>query len=369
MMEKGNAFGIKGGKKLFALYTASAVCVLLAFFAEFVLHTTVVYTHLFYIPILLAGMWYYRNAVYVAFGLGVVHILVTHFSSLPLSMDVFGRAIIFTLVAYTIGYVSEMRAHDEAALRAQDESYRTFFKTSRDPIFITSKEGRWIDFSDATVELFGYESRDDLREVRIPGLYENPEERKLHIHHIEQQGFTKDFAVNLRKKDGSIINTLITSVARKDEHGNAIGYQGTIRDDTGRKRMEKELEKSRINYLNLIENSADGIVVTGREGFIRFVNPMAEAIFGRTSKELKGELFGFPIAVGRLTEIDVVRRDGAMRDASHNRCDWSNRNERRSDDGSTLVKWPPRQWPVSVAHTDGPIPMARTPVPRTHRIA
>ena len=142
------------------------------------------------------------------------------------------------------GFFSEKRAESEDALRAQDERYRTFFRTSRDPIFITSKEGLWIDFNDATVELFGYENRDELREVRIPDIYEDPEERKRHTHLIEQQGFTKESAVNLRKKDGSIINTLITSVARKDVNGNAIDYQGTIKDITDRKRAEDKVKKA-----------------------------------------------------------------------------------------------------------------------------
>jgi len=310
MTKEGKVFGLKVDDKLFALYCTIVACVLLTIFAEFVLHAQFVFTHFFYIPILLAGMWYYRKAVYVAWVLGVVHILVTHFSPLTLSTDVFGRVVIFSVVAYVIGYVSEMRAQNEEALRAQDESYRTFFRTSRDPIFVTSKDGRWVDFNDAAVELFGYESRDELQEVRIPDLYENPEERKRHTYFIEQQGFTKDFAVNLRKKDGSIVNTLITSVVRKDENGTVIGYQGTIRDDTERKRAEEELEKNRMNYLTLIENSADSIVVTGRDGAIRFVNPVAEAIFGRTSEELKGELFGFSVMSGQSTEIDIIRRGG-----------------------------------------------------------
>jgi PAS domain S-box-containing protein len=296
--------------KIFALCFTIVACVIIAYYFSFFLRKAEVYTHFFYIPILLAGMWYYRWTVYVACGLGVVHILVTHFSPLSLSIDVFGSVVIFPVVACVIGSLSEKRAQDEDALRAQDESYRTFFRTSRDPIFITSKEGRWIDFNDVTVELFGYENRDELREVRISDLYEDPEERKRHTRLIEQQGFTKEIAVNLRKKDGSIINTLITSVARKDENGNVIDYQGTIKDITELKQAEKELKKSRIKYLNLIENSADGIAVTERDGFIRFVNPVAEAIFGRTSEEFKGELFGFPIAVGRSTEIDTILRDG-----------------------------------------------------------
>ena len=303
MANEGNAFGVMAKKRSFAMLATSAACFLLALFFLFALHTKIVYTHLFYIPLLLAGMWYYRKAIYVALGLGVVHIVILYFSLFSIAADDLARGVIFITIAYTVGYVSEKRAQDEEALRAQDESYRTFFKTSKDPIFITSKDGRWLDFNDEAVTLFGYDNRDELQEVRIPDLYEDPEERKKHIKLIEQQGFTKDYPVNLRKRDGSIINVLITSSARKDENGTVIGYQGTIRDISERTRAEEV-------YHHLVENSADGIVVTGRDGIVRFANPMAENIFGCTVAELKGELFGFPIVVGESTEIELIRRDG-----------------------------------------------------------
>ena len=65
--------------------------------------------------------------------------------------------------------------------------------------------------NDVAVELLGYESKDELLKVNVPDLYENPDERQRHTKIIEQEGFTKDFPINLRRKDGSIINTLITS--------------------------------------------------------------------------------------------------------------------------------------------------------------
>ena len=243
MVKKERSIDIKLDKNHIVLYFTIVACVILAFYVAFVIRTTVVYTHLFYIPIILAGMWYYKKAVYVAFGLGVVHILVTFFSPPPLSIDVFGRAVIFIVVAYVIGFVSEQRAEGEDALRESEEKYSAFFKTSRDPVFITSKEGRGIDVNDAAVELFGYEDRDELLKVNVPDLYKNPEERRRHTQLIDQQGFTKDFAVNLRRKDGSIIKTIITSVIKKDGNGNVIGYHETIRDITERKRMEEERER------------------------------------------------------------------------------------------------------------------------------
>jgi len=57
-------------------------------------------------------------------------------------------------------------------------------------------------------------------------------------------GFSKEYPVDLRKQDGTIIHTLVTTVARKDPEGNLIGFQGTVRDITERKKAEEQIKAS-----------------------------------------------------------------------------------------------------------------------------
>ncbi|MCD6210056.1 MAG: hypothetical protein J7J01_04055, partial [Methanophagales archaeon] len=93
-------------------------CAILAFFVGFVRKETIVYTHFFYIPILLAGVWYRKKAVYVALFLSSLYILITLFSpQATLSRYVFERSAIFVAVAYVIGLVSEERAKGEEKLK------------------------------------------------------------------------------------------------------------------------------------------------------------------------------------------------------------------------------------------------------------
>lgn len=63
----------------------------------------------------------------------------------------------------------------------------------------------------------------------------------------------------------------------------------------------------------IIERLADGIVVVKRDdGCIRFVNPAAEALFGRSMDDLVGHLFGHPATAGETTEIEIVRKGGRV---------------------------------------------------------
>jgi signal transduction histidine kinase len=60
----------------------------------------------------------------------------------------------------------------------------------------------------------------------------------------------------------------------------------------------------------IIERLPDGIVIVDTQGIIRFANPAAERLFGRTADDLLNTSFGFPVVVGETTEIDIVQRGG-----------------------------------------------------------
>jgi PAS domain S-box-containing protein len=61
---------------------------------------------------------------------------------------------------------------------------------------------------------------------------------------------------------------------------------------------------------SIIERLADGIVIVGADGAIRFANPAAERLFARSAQSLVGTPFGFPIASDDPAEIELVRPDG-----------------------------------------------------------
>ena len=62
----------------------------------------------------------------------------------------------------------------------------------------------------------------------------------------------------------------------------------------------------------IIERLADGVVVVNRDGAIRFANPAAERLFGRSAEELAESPFGYAVVTGERTEIEVVRRGGGV---------------------------------------------------------
>ena len=155
-------------------------------------------------------------------------------------------------------------------LRESEEKFRRFFETTGDACFMTTSGGRMLDFNDVMLELSGYDSREELQELPITDWYVDPEDRSRLIEEVMQTGYVRDFPTDLRQRDGSVINTLITSVAVKNDSGQLIGFQGTIRDITPRRQAELQLQQSEETSHAMLNALPDLIFVFDRQG--RFLN-------------------------------------------------------------------------------------------------
>ena len=143
------------------------------------------------------------------------------------------------VLGHYIDITEQKQAQEQ--LRESEAKYHTFFKTSRDSVFITSRDGKWLDFNDAAVELFGCRSKEELENTPFPEFHVNPKDRRVFCQLLDKRGFVQDFAVNFRRKDGKIINAMVTAVVVRDKGGKIIGYQGTVKDITERRRGEERL--------------------------------------------------------------------------------------------------------------------------------
>ena len=64
---------------------------------------------------------------------------------------------------------------------------------------------------------------------------------------------------------------------------------------------------------HLVSAVADAIVVVDTLGVVRYGNPAAQELFGRTWDEIVGVELGFPVAPGETSEIDLLLPDGDSR--------------------------------------------------------
>lgn len=129
-----------------------------------------------------------------------------------------------------------------ADLGRNEEKYRTLFEDSRDAIFVMTPDARVMDINQATLDLFGY-SREEMFNVSLGQIGIDPEQFAGFQKIMLRQGSVRDFEVNITRKDGSIMECLLTATLRRDETGQPIAYQGILRDITERKRAARLLEE------------------------------------------------------------------------------------------------------------------------------
>jgi two-component system cell cycle sensor histidine kinase/response regulator CckA len=150
----------------------------------------------------------------------------------------------------------------EETLRESEERYRTLFEGSRDAVYITTREGRFVDFNKAFLDLSGY-SREELTVLHAQETYVHPDDRHKFQQEIEKKGFVSDYEVKLQKKDKKEIDCLLTASVRRDNDGTILGYQGILRDITERKRAEQEMKTLEEQLLQSQKMEAIGRLAGG----------------------------------------------------------------------------------------------------------
>lgn len=134
------------------------------------------------------------------------------------------------------------RKKAEKALRESEKKYRDIFEQSKDIIFISTLEGKFIDINPAGIELLGYSSKEELLQVNISDdLYRDPEKRRTLQKQLQEQGYVKEFESILRRKDGKEVIVLETITADRNSDGNITAYRGIMRDVTEQKQLEQLL--------------------------------------------------------------------------------------------------------------------------------
>ncbi len=236
----------------------------------------------------------------------------------------------------TYAYIRDIteRKKFEKDLRESEEKYRNLFESVRHGLYISSKEGKFLDCNQAMWGLLGYKDKEEFLKIDIAkDLYVNPEDRTAFMAAVEKLGFVKDYEVEFKKKNGERITILLTATVKRDEKGTTIGYEGINIDISDRKKMERELKEANDFLMNLIESSVDGIIVTDMRGDILIFNKGAEDVLGYKAEEvvekmnirsvyqpgvakevmnkLRSPDFG---GVGKLTSFPILhrRKDGEL---------------------------------------------------------
>ena len=183
------------------------------------------------------------------------------------------------------------RKEREAELKASEERYRDLFENVGVGVYISSKEGKFLDANQTMLNLLGYSSKDEFLRIDITtDLYVRPEDRRKFQQMIERDGRVRDYELEFKRKDGTPLNVLLTSHVRYDHLGNITGYEGITVDQTDRHRMERKLKEAHDFMNKIVHSSPNPIMAADLKGNIIIWNRAAEKTLGYPADETIGKM-------------------------------------------------------------------------------
>lgn len=183
------------------------------------------------------------------------------------------------------------RKEQEERLRVSEEDYRRLFEHVGAGVYISSKDGKFLNANKALLDMLGYPGKEEFLKIKIQtDLYVRPGDRLKFQEMIEKDGSVIDYEVDFKRKDGATIPVQLTSHVRYDTQGNVLGYEGVCFDLSHRKQMERDLKEAHDFYNNILQNSPNAIYATDIKGNIILWNRVAEEVLGIPVDEVIGRM-------------------------------------------------------------------------------
>ena len=199
----------------------------------------------------------------------------------------------------------------EAAVRAlaeqrlAEEGYRKLFEGSVDGIYVTTPGGALLNANPALARMMGYDSPESL--IRGVGdatvsIYVHPAARAEYVALMQRDGIVREFEYQVRQREGAILWLSDSATAVRNEAGQIIRYEGTVRDITDQKRAEDAIAEGRRMLQEVIDTVPAVINVKDRQLRYVLMNRYMAGIFGIEPAD----------AIGKTTS-DLMSRYGAQK--------------------------------------------------------
>src|SRR3990170_2796549 len=235
------------------------LCLWVSYYYHFVLHSHILVTHFFYLPVVFAGFWWGRRSIWIAVFLGGYLLALHSFFVAGISVIVDAqRVVILITVAIVVSALREEGLRTERTLRESESKYRDLFENANDLIQSVDAEGKFIYVNKKWLETLGYTEQevsnmtftDILRKDEVPQCMELFKKVSCgeSIAHVETV---------FMAKDGREIVVEGNANARFED-GKFTASRGIFRDISDRKRTE---ERTR----NILESMTEGLITVDHE--------------------------------------------------------------------------------------------------------
>jgi len=179
----------------------------------------------------------------------------------------------------------------EAAMRLANAYNRGLLEVSLDPLVTISAEGKITDVNRATEAATGC-SRTALIGTDFCDYFTEPEKARTGYEQVFREGSVRDYALELRHRDGTVSPVLYNASVYHDDQGTVIGVFATARDITEQKQAQKALKELNVSLeQHVIERTTELQAANKRLRASRLaaLNLMEDALQSRKESEKASE--------------------------------------------------------------------------------
>jgi PAS domain S-box-containing protein len=175
-------------------------------------------------------------------------------------------------------------ANDVTAERERETVFSALFDTLREPVWVSTCEGRLLDLNDGFVSMVGAVSKQHLLNQNMLEMVLEPERQNM-ADALRRRDPIKDLEVTLACANGARA-FCIANATPVTEISGAARYQGTFTDITQRRTVERRLACEQKFREQLIASFPDAIMTLDASGRISFASGRAERMFNKPSDAL-----------------------------------------------------------------------------------
>ncbi|RLB87979.1 MAG: hypothetical protein DRH50_15950, partial [Deltaproteobacteria bacterium] len=225
----------------------------ITYYFHFVLHKEVVFSHFYYMPIVLAGFWLGRRGIWVAIFLAAISVASHLLSGIPVTNCAL-RSGVFVAVGLIAGILSDRAIRSYGDLRETRNYLDSLIRYANAPIIVWDPDGKITLFNDAFERLTGY-SADEVTDMPLTTIFSgrSKDESLQKIERTLKGNRLETVEIPTRCRDGTERILLWNSAniyARDGKTLIATVAQG--QDITERKEAEQKIKK-RMKQLEDLE--------------------------------------------------------------------------------------------------------------------
>jgi PAS domain S-box-containing protein len=219
--------------------------------------------------------------------------------------DIARAAEVFRRTLVDADAAREAAVHALAEQRLAEESYRKLFEGSVDGIYVTTPAGALLNANPALARIMGYDTPEQLINSVSDiahTIYVHPAARAEYQLLMQRDGMVREFEYQVFARDGVVLWLSDSATAVRNEAGEVVRYEGSVRDITDQKRAEDAVAEGRRLLQQVIDTVPAVINVKDRQLRYVLMNRYMAGIFGVQPTD----------AIGRTT-TDLMSRYGAQK--------------------------------------------------------